>query len=345
MALNLKEARPIIERSFEQKTPVMMRGGPGIGKSSVCKQIADDLGVIFLNQKLSQLEPTELAGIAVPRREKEENQLDWYRPSWLPSKDEDPDSEGILLLDEINWANKMQQNAAWELVLERRLGEHKIPDGWHVMAAGNRESDGVNPMPEPLKNRFLHIDITYDHSVWHEWATDKIQDEILAFLAFKPELLYKDEVDSNAFPTPRTWEYASNMFDPSITEENASDDELMRQRRYLESAVGKSTTNEFFQWYSVFRKVKPEEILDGKDISDEDASFKYAAIFAVINHLKQTTKTQEVMDKTVDFIKQLDSEFQTLFIKTVSDNYDIWSKLEDREEFNEEVNDIIDLIM
>lgn len=343
--MNLKEARPIIERSYEQKTPVMLRGGPGIGKSSICDQITDDLGINYINLKLSQIEPTEIAGIAVPERETEEHKLDWYRPSWIPSKEDNPDSEGILLLDEMNWANKMQQNAAWELVLERRLGEHEIPDGWHVMAAGNREQDGVNPMPEPLKNRFLHIDIECDYEAWYDWAVDNIEDEILAFISYRPNLLNREDADTNAFPTPRSWEYASNMFDPSITD-TSSDDQLMQQRRYLESAVGKSTTNEFFQWYSVFRKVEPEDILNGnKSINNEDASFKYAALFAVINHLKNTRKTQNVMDNTVQFVRDLDKEFQTLFIKTVSEEYSIWEKLEDRDDFNEEVNEIIDLIV
>ena len=110
----------------------------------------------------------------------------------------------------------MTQAGCYQLVLDSRLGEYCLPEGWVVMAAGNPASErGVHfAMPRPLRNRFVHLDLEPHLDDWCHWAIKAhIRPEIIAFLRFKPELLFSGDVisDANARPTPRSWEMASRV--------------------------------------------------------------------------------------------------------------------------------------
>jgi len=127
------------------------------------------------------------------------------------------DGKGILFLDELTSAPQMTQAGCYQLVLDRKLGEYVLPEGWVVIAAGNPASErGVHfAMPRPLRNRFVHIELEADLSDWCRWAVGaSVRPEIIAFLRFKPDLLHAADTtsDANAWPTPRSWEMASHVF-------------------------------------------------------------------------------------------------------------------------------------
>jgi hypothetical protein len=110
----------------------------------------------------------------------------------------------------------MTQAGCYQLVLDRKLGEYVLPDGWVVIAAGNPASErGVHfSMPRPLRNRFVHLELEADLNDWCKWAVGAgVRPEIIAFLRFKPDLLHTADAtsDANAWPTPRSWEMASNV--------------------------------------------------------------------------------------------------------------------------------------
>ena len=120
---------------------------------------------------------------------------------------------GILFLDEITSAPPTVTAAAYQLILDRRLGEYRIPDGWVIFAAGNRLGDrGVTyVMPAPLANRFTHYEIEPHLDDWVAWALASAVDErVIAFLRFRPDLLFHFDPAQHpiAFPSPRSWEYA-----------------------------------------------------------------------------------------------------------------------------------------
>ena len=140
-----------------------------------------------------------------------EDQTEWVPPKFLPTS-----GNGILFLDELTSAPQMTQAGCYQLVLDRKLGEYVLPDGWVVIAAGNPASErGVHfAMPRPLRNRFVHLDLEPDLDDWCRWAVKaQVRPEIIAFLRFKPELLHTADVtsDANAWPTPRSWEMASQV--------------------------------------------------------------------------------------------------------------------------------------
>jgi hypothetical protein len=203
----------VLEREFAAAaggvhTPVMLWGPPGVGKSRIIADIAAAHGVELIDIRLSQMEPTDLRGIPF----RSGSRVVWSVPALLPDAARHGPC-GILFLDEITSAPPAVTAAAYQLILDRRLGEYSVPQGWAIFAAGNRYGDrGVTyVMPSPLANRFTHYEIEPHLDDWVAWAhANRIDERVIAFLRFRPELLYDLDVARNptAFPSPRSWEYA-----------------------------------------------------------------------------------------------------------------------------------------
>ena len=203
----------ILDREFESAgdghhTPVMLWGPPGVGKSQIVAKIAQRQSVPLIDIRLSQMEPTDLRGIPF----RNGNFVEWSIPSVLPDAERHGPS-GILFLDELTSAPPTVSAAAYQLILDRRLGEYQVPDGWVIFAAGNRQGDrGVTyAMPAPLANRFTHYEVEVNLDDWVDWAhIEDIDSRVIAFLRFRPDLLFSFDPAHNpiAFPSPRSWEYA-----------------------------------------------------------------------------------------------------------------------------------------
>lgn len=189
-------------------TPVMLWGPPGVGKSQIIAGIARRHGARLVDIRLSQMEPTDLRGIPFKTSD---DRVKWSVPEMLPeSTCTEP---GILFLDEINAAPPSVSAAAYQLILDRRLGEYEMPKNWAIFAAGNRQGDrGVTyAMPAPLANRFTHYHVEPNLDDWIAWALEhNIDERIMGFLRFRPDLLFRYDPAHNpeAFPSPRSWEYA-----------------------------------------------------------------------------------------------------------------------------------------
>lgn len=189
-------------------TPVMLWGPPGVGKSQMIAQIGQRHNVPVIDIRLSQMEPSDLRGIPF----RDNNKVEWAIPSMLPDKALHG-TTGILFLDEITSAVPSVSAAAYQLILDRKLGDYEVPDGWAIFAAGNRQGDrGVTyTMPAPLANRFSHFEVELNLDDWVAWAYKSgIDERIIAFLRFRPELLFDFDPAHNpvAFPSPRSWEFA-----------------------------------------------------------------------------------------------------------------------------------------
>ena len=184
-----------LKSMIEVKLPAFIWGPPGIGKSSIVKEIAQKSGLEFIDLRLSLLDPTDLKGI--PFFDANSKKGVWASPSFLP---DDKDSKGILFLDEINSAPPAVQASAYQLVLDRRVGEYELPKGWSIIAAGNRENDRgvVYRMPPPLANRFIHLDMEVDISEWKRWAyINSVEDILIAYLSYSPQSLFRFDPNSN----------------------------------------------------------------------------------------------------------------------------------------------------
>jgi len=203
----------VLEKEFESTaqgyhTPVMLWGPPGVGKSQIVANVAHKYQVPIIDIRLSQMEPSDLRGIPFQVQE----HVEWAVPAMLPDRQRHGEN-GFLFLDEITSAPPSVSAAAYQLILDRRLGAYEVPPGWAIIAAGNRQGDrGVTySMPAPLANRFSHFEVETHLDDWVAWAYDNnIDDRIIGFVRFRPELLFDFDPAINpvAFPTPRSWEFA-----------------------------------------------------------------------------------------------------------------------------------------
>lgn len=191
--------------------PLMIWGAPGIGKSDLVREAAAVHGYPLIDLRLSQLEPTDLRGIPLH----DNGKVRWIPPDELPDESRDG-PRGVLFLDEINAAPPPVAAAAYQLILDRRLGAYRLPEGWSIVAAGNRLDDrGITyVMPAPLANRFMHVELKADADAWLVWAARQGVDPVLRdFMAEQPHWLarFLPEPEVKAFPSPRSWVFADRV--------------------------------------------------------------------------------------------------------------------------------------
>lgn len=243
-----------------ERAPLHLWGPCGVGKSQIVFQVANDTNREFRDIRAGQLDPVDLRGLPHIASQ----QTEWAPPKFLPIS-----GEGILFLDELTSAPQMTQAACYQLVLDRRLGEYVLPDGWVVIAAGNPASErGVHfSMPRPLRNRFVHLHLEADLPEWCRWAVRAgVRSEIIAFLRFKPALLHDGDVtsDQNAWPTPRSWQMASNVLKGMSGKVGSAAVEIEAQ--LLEGTIGPAATAEFVGFLRLFRELPSiDEILLNPD--------------------------------------------------------------------------------
>jgi len=243
-----------------ERVPLHIWGACGVGKSQIVAQVADDLDFDFLDVRAVQLDPVDLRGL--PRIK--DDQTQWVPPKFLPTA-----GKGILFLDELTSAPQMTQAGCYQLVLDRKLGEYVLPDGWVVIAAGNPASErGVHfSMPRPLRNRFVHLELEADMNDWCKWAVGAgVRPEIIAFLRFKPDLLHTADAtsDANAWPTPRSWEMASNVLRGIANRQKTSflSGASEFEAQLLDGTVGPAAAAELIAFLRLFRQLPSiDEIL------------------------------------------------------------------------------------
>lgn len=261
----------------EIRCSVMIWGPPGVGKSSIVAQIAADGGIGLVDLRLSQLAPTDLRGLPVA----EDGRSTWYPPNFLPQ-----DGKGVLFLDEINMAPPAMQGVAQQLILDRRIGDYVVPEGWYVWAAGNRKIDraAVFDMPSALANRFLHYEVEPEITAFKDWALrSELSEEIIGFLLFRPNLLHKYKPNQLAWPSPRSWQMADQLHKADLT---------------TAPAVGDAVAGEFEAYCKVVKKIPDlERILSGKSKVKfpAEASARYAVVLGLATRAKTPAKVKHAL--------------------------------------------------
>jgi hypothetical protein len=299
-------ARKAIVKCFKTKRPVFLWGPPGIGKSEVVAEIAQGLGGYMIDLRLGQMDPTDIRGI--PFYNKELGKMDWAPPIDLP--DEELASQYpivVLFMDEMNSAPPAVQAAAYQLILNRRVGKYRLPDNVVMVAAGNRESDkGVTfRMPTPLTNRFIHLELKVDFPSWQEWAVNhKIHKDVVGYLTFAKQDLYDFDAKSSsrAFATPRSWFFVSEL----LAEEDLDD---VTATDLIAGTVGEGLAVKFMAHRKISGRLpKPEDILSGKtkDLEVKEVSAMYSLVTSLCYELKGAIE-RKVSDK--EFHEMADNFF------------------------------------
>ena len=297
-----------------QLPPVMIWGAPGIGKSTIIRNVAHELGIGFIDVRLAQREPEDVRGLPVP---------DGDSVRWLVSADwpRDPESRGIILFDELTAADRSLQVAAYEFILDRRLGGlYEVPDGWYICAAGNRVEDAAvaMTMSSALANRFLHVELREDAELWARWGLKHdIHPAVIGFIRYRPDLLFHQENENleRGWPTPRSWERVSRMLQSFGREDDALLDKIVY------GLVGNQAGAEFV----AFRELAAEfdnvyELMTdpGRKIAiPEKADRRYAFAAAVVYHLwrgKDAEEEEKLLEGFYRIAAKMPGDFATMMM-------------------------------
>jgi len=246
---------------------VMLWGPPGVGKSQAIRQLAMEIEkntgkrTVVTDVRLLLFNPIDLRGI--PTANADKTLAVWLKPQ-IFQMDPGEDVINILFLDEISAAPQSVQAAAYQITLDRTVGEHKLPDNCIVIAAGNRTTDKsvAFKMPKALANRLLHIEVEGSFKAWKQWAIRSgIHPKVLGFLSFRQNYLMKFDAASEelAFATPRSWEMVSNLL-------NFVSDDVDKMLDLLSGIVGSGIAVEFRTWTRVYDDLPDlDDIFNGKN--------------------------------------------------------------------------------
>ena len=210
-----KQLIQILKRCYDHRRPAFIRGKPGVGKSTIVREFADNNNLQFIDFRLTYCDPVDLRGLPKISGDKTE----WLTPAVFPTK-----GSGILFFDELTSASPAVQAACYQITHDKKLAEYELPEGWVVFAAGNSQSDRAvaNRMSSALVSRFVNLDLEVNIDDWSEYAMQKdFAQEVIAYNRFKggaalytfnPETWVQDK----PYACPRTWEYLSEMMSDGV---------------------------------------------------------------------------------------------------------------------------------
>ena len=287
--MNMEDAYYVVSTFALADVPLFIWGHRGVGKSSLVKQIADDLGNSFVDLRLASQEVGDLIGL--PHRDT--NRTVWLKPSWFPEEG----TSGVLFLDELNRAPRDVRQAVFQLVLDRKLHTHTLPSGWSIVAAGNYSGAyDVDDQCEAFLSRFGHIDVDASAIALCNYATEKkwssrLVDFLRKHTNYVIHTTNGEEIEQyQPSPDSRRWEMVNRVIHTveqnkhpilNIFKENERGHLLMRT--VLSAIVGDAATQAFMAYSAPLPSF--EDILTGEQT--------YASV-------KKTTKTKDftgVIDK------------------------------------------------
>jgi hypothetical protein len=306
-------AKASIKHALKKKRPIFLWGPPGIGKSDIVKQISDSFSNSHLiDIRLSLWEPTDIKGI--PYFDSNSGTMVWGAPSELPSEEFAAQFDHItLFLDEMNSAAPSVQAAAYQLILNRRVGQYKLPDNVMIVAAGNREADkGVTyRMPAPLANRFIHLELAVNFDDWFQWSiNNNIHKDVVGFLTFSKKDLYDfdPKSPSRSFATPRSWTFVSELLEDDLDVETTTD--------LTSGTVGEGLAIKFMAHRKVAASMpNPSDILSGKvkELKQTEISAMYSLTVSLCYELKEASDANDKKfdDKVNNFLRFAMDNFET----------------------------------
>lgn len=304
--LNANSVKPsfavsIILAAIKKMRPIFLWGAPGLGKSSIVEQVAASLQMQLMVVLGALLDPVDLVGVPSVK----DGKTCWNVPGWLPTE-----GKGILFLDELSNSSEAVQNALLQLVLTRRLGDYVLPEGWLIVAAGNRITDGTfsRRLSKALGSRFAtHIDLVADLDDWCRWAVSAdLRPEVIGFVRLRPDLLhaFDPKAKGNSFPCPRTWETVSNFVDELPKE---------LELAFFSGTLGDGAAAEFCGFLRVYRDLPNLDavLLDPDNAQvPTNASVQYAMCGAMSRKVSEANAS-----RAFSYMSRLPVEFQVVWLR------------------------------
>ena len=325
-AVTPKNLIKALKGAIAVKRPVMIYSAPGCGKSDIVHQTGVELNRPVIDIRLALYDPSDIKGF--PYFDPETKSMKWAPSSELPR---DEFSNAIIFLDELVSAAPSTQAAAYQLILNFKVGEYNLPKNCSIIAAGNRASDRgvVYKMPMPLANRFTHLELKVDVDEWVEHAIKNgYHKDVVGYISHMKQDLFTFDPKSSghAFATPRTWEFTSQY----LYNEDQNGPETTTD--LISGTIGDGVAIKFNAYRKTSAKLpKAIDILEGKvdKLNTKEIGALYSLTVSLayeINDLKQKNhpKFWEYMDTMFEFqMKHLPAELNIMCLKTLMKTFDI----------------------
>jgi hypothetical protein len=279
--------------------PTMVWGGVGVGKSEMIHSVGKSLGYQVRDVRVALLDPVDLRGVPSV----EGGVTKWNPPIFLPTEDE---PKTLLFLDELPHGSPSVQNALFQLVKDRQLGEYKLPESTVIVGAGNRIQDraGANRVNTALGDRFIHLNLDVDADEWVDWAKEsgRVIPEVIAYIRYRPENLFVFDVKAQVQATPRSWEYASKIMATS------PDSDI--EQELLAGTVGEGVSAELIGFLRTCRSLPSvDQIINNPESIDleNDPAVMYAVCSIIARKMDKKN-----ISKFMKFLDTLPDEFAIL---------------------------------
>ena len=312
-SLKPSEVKPCVEACMQARLVPFIQSSPGLGKSSIVKQIADEYGLKLIDCRLSSMEPTDLCGL--PWIHEGKAQFNPY--SFFPLEDMTiPEGyEGwLLFLDEFNSASRAVQAAAYRVVLDREIGMHKLHPNCFVVAAGNLSTDNAitTQLSTAMSSRVIHLNMEANFEDWRDnfAIPNKIDERIIAYLSMYPNYLmdFDPERDDQTFPCPRTWHFASKLI--KATGGQLTDKSIP----LIGGAVTMEQANALVQFCKVY-----EDLITIDDLKKDpeiDPPKDSATLWAILIHLINRVD-KDTFHICLHFVEKMPVTFKIVFLRSL----------------------------
>lgn len=256
--------------------PTLLVGTMGVGKSQIVKQVTQELGIGLVDLRLAQQESGDLIGLPYKNGD---GGTHWAAPEWWPKEG----TKGIIFLDEINRAPTDVRQAVFQLVLDRRLHTHKLPDGWFVHGAINPDNGNyqVETLDPAMLRRFCVLEVTPDVDVWLSWAkgSGKIDNTISEFVNTNRQLLFqKEEIVLDVKPTPDSYRMLNDLMRAKVVAKE-------NQMEIFRGLIGKEASIALIKWLDV----NYDRPVSGTQILTEFAKHKAKILKQRTDQMYETT--------------------------------------------------------
>lgn len=287
----------------------LLTSSPGLGKSSLVHQIAEDYGLKLIDLRLSQCTPEDLQGFPMRTGDKAT-----FTPFDIFPIEGEEIPEGfngwLLFLDELTSATKPVQAAAYKLILDRQVGSFRLHPNVAIVAAGNKATDKavVNQMSTALQSRLIHYELepSKDDFLEHGYKVG-FDHRVLGFVTYMPNKLmdFRPDHHDTTFACPRTYEFLSRLV------KGQEVDEKMGPR--VAGAIGEGTAVEFITFAREYDRLpKFRDVTAGPITTPvpSEASTKYATMSMLVSSVDEKT-----IEPVIDYVKRFDVEFQIVFVR------------------------------
>ena len=317
------------------RTPAIW-GAPGIGKSTMGRELAEELNARLCILDVPLLQPFDYA-VAVPNHDSKTVEL--YPTGFLPTNE-----RALILIEDLPLAKPYQMIPVMQMVLDKRIGNIRFSDEVRFVITGNREEDTpeVNPLPTPLNNRLSHFNLDADYEEWVIWGKKNgIEESITGFITPQPQFILTQPKDGEkAFASPRSWHCLSDEI-KGIKKE-------WQLRALAHANVGVQASQMYITWFKYLKDINPVDILENRGYMSysTDRAKIFAVIQSVSAHIKQ--KKGEYIAKFKNeiegFFNWLSGEFKIVFLKELVEHTKTSSKIDKLIEFAEQIPSAVNYV-